>query len=88
MSPHVLVRVLADTGRGDPVIWSIEGNSPSVLARGGWTANTLRPGDKVSLAVHPSKSGGMEGLLADERELMVNGQPAKGVQWLVPLGGE
>jgi hypothetical protein len=42
----------------------------------------------VSLAIHPSKSGGMEGLLADERELIVNGQPAKGVQWLLPLGGE
>lgn len=88
MSSHVEVRVLADSGRGDAAIWSIEGNAPSVLARGGWTANTLRPGDQVSLAIHPSKSGGMEGLLADERELIVNGQPAKGVQWLVPLGGD
>lgn len=85
-SPHVQIEIVADGQRGDSGIWSIEGNAPSVLARGGWTSRSLRPGDKVSIAIHPSKSGAMEGLLADERELLVNGQPAKGLQWLVPLG--
>ena len=87
-SPHVQIEVLADGQRGDSGIWSIEGNAPSVLARGGWTSRSLRPGDKVSIAIHPSKSGTMEGLLADERELLVNGQPAKGLQWLTPLGAD
>src|SRR5579871_4682367 len=87
-SPHIFIGLLVNNGRGDPVLWSIEGNSPSVLARGGWTSNSLRPGDRVSIAVHPSKGGQMQGLLADEREVLVNGQPAKGLQWLVPLGSE
>jgi Family of unknown function (DUF6152) len=87
-SPHVQIEVVADGRRGDSGLWSIEGNAPSVLARGGWTSTSLRPGDKVSIAIHPSKSGSMQGLLADERELLVNGQPAKGLQWLVPLGAE
>jgi hypothetical protein len=87
-SPHVLIEVVTDGQRGDSGLWSIEGNAPSVLARGGWTSRSLRPGDKVSIAIHPSKNGSMQGLLADERELLVNGQPAKGVQWLVPLGAE
>ena len=84
-SPHVLIQVVAESGH-ESSLWSIEGNAPSVLARGGWTSMSLRPGDKVSIAVHPSKDGTMQGLLADERELLVNGQPAKGVQYLVPLG--
>jgi hypothetical protein len=87
-SPHIFIELLVNSGRGEPVVWSIEGNSPSVLARGGWTSNSLRPGDKVSIAVHPSKNGQMHGLLADEREVLVNGQPAKGLQWLLPLGSE
>jgi hypothetical protein len=87
-SPHVQIELVADGQRGDSGLWSIEGNAPSVLARGGWTSKSLRPGDKVSIAIHPSKSGAMQGLLADERELLVNGQPAKGLQWLVPLGAD
>ena len=87
-SPHVQIEVVSDGQRGDSAVWSIEANAPSVLARGGWTSRSLRPGDKVSIAIHPSKSGAMQGLLADEREMLVNGQPAKGLQWLVPLGAD
>ena len=38
-------------------VWSIEGMSPSYLARRGWTRKTLRPGDKVSITIHPMKDG-------------------------------
>jgi hypothetical protein len=86
-SPHVLIQVVPAIGR-ESGLWSIEGNAPSVLARGGWTSMSLRPGDKVSIAVHPSKDGTMQGLLADVRELLVNGQPAKGLQYLLPLGAD
>ncbi len=64
--------------------WQIEGSSPMVLARGGWTNMVLKPGDKVSLGIHPRKDGAAGGLLADEQQLVVNGQPAKGVLWMQP----
>ena len=86
-SPHVTIQVLSDN-RGGLVTWAIEGGSPTVLARGGWTSTVLKPGDKISLGVHPRKDGGAGGLLADERQLLVNGQPAKGVLWLQPPGEE
>jgi hypothetical protein len=86
-SPHVTIQVLTDN-RGGLVTWAIEGGSPTVLARGGWTSTVLKPGDKISLGVHPRKDGGAGGLLADERQLLVNGQPAKGVLWLQPPGEE
>jgi hypothetical protein len=85
-SPHVTIVVLADnTRRG---VLNIEGSSPVVLARGGWTSSLLKPGDKILLGVHPRKDGGAGGLLADEQQLLVNGQPPKGVLWLTPPGKE
>jgi hypothetical protein len=88
-SPHVVIRLLTGDGHGDPPMdWFIEGSAPTVLARGGWTVNSLKPGDKVSLGIHPSKNGGLQGLLADEQEVLVNGQPAKGLQWLIPTPAE
>lgn len=84
-SPHVTIQILAGN-RGALTTWAIEGSSPSVLARGGWTSTVLKPGDKVSLGIHPRKDGGAGGQLADEQQLLVNGQPAKGVLWLQPPG--
>lgn len=87
-SPHVMIAVLADTAKTGPVTWLIEGSSPTVLARGGWTSTLLRPGDRISLGIHPRKDGNAGGLLADEQQMLVNGQPAKGVLWLQTPGEE
>jgi hypothetical protein len=84
-SPHVSIQVLADNRRG-PMTWAIEGSSPAVLARGGWTSTVLRPGDKISLGIHPRKDGGAGGLLADERQMLVNGRPPQGLLWVQPAG--
>ena len=86
-SPHVSTQVLTDNRHG-PMTWAIEGGSPAVLARGGWTSTVLRPGDKISLGIHPRKDGGAGGLLADERQMLVNGRPPQGVLWLQPAGEE
>lgn len=87
-SPHISIQVLSARGKAGPVTWAVEGSSPTVLARGGWTSTLLRPGDKVSLGLHPRKDGSAGGLLADEQQLLVNGQPVKGVLWLTPPGKE
>jgi len=82
-SPHVSIQVLPDNA-SPAVPWFIEASSPSVLARGGWTSTLLKPGDKVSIGIHPRRDGAAGGLLADEQQLLVNGRPAKGVLWLQP----
>jgi hypothetical protein len=87
-APHVTIQVLSETGRNGPVTWSVEGSSPSVLARGGWTPMLLRPGDKISLGIHPRKDRAAGGLLADEQQVLVNGQPPKGVLGLHPPAEE
>ena len=83
-SPHVTIHVLADHAGGGFVTWVIEGSTPSVLARGGWTSSLLKPGDKISIGMHPRKDGAAGGLLADEQQMLINGQPPRGVLWLTP----
>ena len=87
-APHVSIVVLTDNPRGGLMTWQVEGSSPSVLARGGWTPGIMRPGDKIALGIHPRRDHATGGLLADELQILVNGQPPKGVLSLYPLKDE
>jgi hypothetical protein len=88
MAPHVTISISSPGARNNAVTWSVEGSSPAVLARGGWTSVLLRPGDKISIGIHPRKDRTAGGLLADEQQILVNGRPPKGVLSLYPLGDE
>ena len=87
MAPHVRISVSQGVS-SNAVTWSVEGSSPTVLARGGWTGALLRPGDKISVGIHPRKDRSAGGLLADEQQMLVNGRPPKGVLSLYPLADE
>ena len=54
-NPHVFIEVLVknDTGAADE--WSIEMTSPEHLSRAGWRPSTLKPGDAVTLNIHPMR---------------------------------
>jgi hypothetical protein len=88
MAPHVTISVLSEGRNNSAVTWSVEGSAPAVLARGGWTSALLRPGDKISVGIHPRKDRTAGGLLADEQQMLVNGRPPRGVLSLYPLGDE
>lgn len=62
-SPHCWLYVLATDERGQPVEWVFEGNSAGALARQGWKADSLKPGDKISITFRPMKDGSRAGLL-------------------------
>lgn len=65
-NPHTWVQLdVAASGR--TTTWSIEGRSPNVLARRGWNRLTLRPGDRVTLTVHPLKDGRPGGAIISVR---------------------
>lgn len=57
VNPHSWIQLLVAGDDGAVVEWSIEGRSPNVLARRGWTRGTLKPGDVVTLTIYPLKSG-------------------------------
>jgi Family of unknown function (DUF6152) len=85
-SPHVVIEVVKDNPAGGVSKWWIEGGAPTVLARGGWTSTLMKPGDRISVGVHPRKDGRPGGLLADEQELLINGHAPEGVLYLTPPG--
>jgi hypothetical protein len=71
-NPHIWVQVMAeDPATGKVVEWSVEGGSPNNLARKGWSRNSLKPGDKIVIVIHPLKNGEHGGSLV---KVTVNGQ--------------
>jgi Family of unknown function (DUF6152) len=62
-NPHMWIQIDVSDAKGVPVEWSIEGGSPNVLARQGWKSTSVKPGDKVTITIHPLKNGEAGGSL-------------------------
>ncbi len=60
-NPHMWIQLVTQGADGKPLEWSIEGNSPSVLARQGWTKRSLKIGDTITVTLHPLKDGSIGG---------------------------
>ncbi len=56
-NPHVFIELTAKSEGGADEAWSIEMTSPEHLARAGWRPGTLKPGDKLTLLIHPLIDG-------------------------------
>jgi Family of unknown function (DUF6152) len=64
-NPHCWIQVLGAAPSGSSAAqWGIEMGSPSQLFRSGWRPGTLKPGDRVTIVVHPAKNGTKNGLFA------------------------
>jgi len=62
-NPHVWLQVLLPDDRGGHTEWSIEAGAPGMLLRTGWKLNSLKPGDAVTIVMHPAKNGDHTGSL-------------------------
>jgi hypothetical protein len=61
-NPHVVVWVLVQPEGGGAVQeWSLETTSPGVLTRNGWTRQSLKAGDRVSVTFSPLRDGSRGG---------------------------
>ncbi|HEY5413141.1 MAG TPA: DUF6152 family protein [Caulobacteraceae bacterium] len=60
-NPHTWIWLETPAASGAAEQWGVEGMSPNFLERRGWSKNTLRRGDKVSVVIHPVKNGGHGG---------------------------
>ena len=63
INPHSWIQMIVTDASGNAVEWSVEMNSPSSLVRKGWKPKTLRPGDKISITLHPLRDGRSGGSL-------------------------
>jgi len=62
-NPHVWIRVMVLDATGEELEWGIEMASPAQQVRRGWSATTIKPGDKITVTVHPLKDGSRGGQL-------------------------
>jgi hypothetical protein len=62
-NPHVQIYLDVKDDKGKVVHWSVETYSPGKLVRAGWTKDSVKPGDQVSITLIPAKSGAPVGFL-------------------------
>jgi hypothetical protein len=73
-NPHSYVEFDVKGPDGQIVHWAAETNSPGILQTAGWSKNTLKAGDQVTLTVHPSKAGTPVGVVDRSKPVIVNGK--------------
>lgn len=74
-NPHSWLRmVVEDKATGKPVEWMLELGSPVQQERVGWTHDSLKPGDTVTVTMHPLKDGSRGGGLLSAK--LPNGKVA------------
>jgi hypothetical protein len=57
MNPHAYVWVDVKDESGKVTTYAFESLSPNALMRGGWTRNSLKPGDEVTVDGYLAKDG-------------------------------
>jgi hypothetical protein len=73
-NPHCYIALDVKGDNGQVVHWAGEMNSPGILQTAGWTKNTLKAGDEVTLTLHPSKAGTPVGEVDRSKPIIVNGK--------------
>jgi hypothetical protein len=61
-NPHTWIWLDVPNEQGGVDTWGFEGMSPNYLSRRGWTRNSLKPGDKVTITFRPMRDGEKGGM--------------------------
>ena len=76
LNPHCIITMETKDASGTTQRWQGELTSPNHLLRAGWTAESLKPGDQVTLTGWRAKSGSNSLWIT---KTVVNGQELKTV---------
>lgn len=57
VAPHTFIILEIKKQDGTTESWTLEGFSPSALARQGWSRTSLKPGDEIKVRISPLRSG-------------------------------
>lgn len=75
-NPHSVILLDVPDGKGGKVQYIVECNSPNVLMRSGWKANSVKGGDEISVEIYPLRDGRPGGLL--NKVILADGKSLKG----------
>ncbi len=56
-NPHTIISIATKDDQGNVEDWYAEMLPPTQMARAGWTKESIKPGDQVSLVGRPGKKG-------------------------------
>ncbi len=73
VNPHVQFFFDTKDDNGNVIHWNCEGTNPAMLTRAGWTKNTLKPGDQVTMMVHPNVDPNVH-VVSFVKVILANGQ--------------
>jgi Family of unknown function (DUF6152) len=62
-NPHSQFTFVQAGDHGELIRWNIITSSPAILKRFGWTQNSLKPGDRISVVCNPMTDGSHGGRL-------------------------
>jgi len=62
-NPHCYLQLLVPDAGGRQVEWSVETGTPALSTSLGWSKDSVKAGDKVTVVVSPLKDGGHAGTL-------------------------
>jgi hypothetical protein len=62
-NPHTWLVMVAQDARHKDVEWQVEGSSPTILHKYGATRDLIKAGDRITVVIHPLKSGANGGQL-------------------------
>ena len=75
-NPHCVLRLDVTDDRGQAVQWAAETENPSSMIHYGWTKQSMKPGDQVTVTVLPVKNGNPVGRILEV--VLPNGQRLAG----------
>ena len=74
-SPHVYILLDVKDQDGSSTIWILEGGSPSLLVREGWSGTIIKPGDELRMTINPLHSGAPGGAWQATKIKFKDGRP-------------
>jgi hypothetical protein len=61
VNPHAWLMILVTAPDGQEDVWSLEMGGTGGMQRRGWRPQTVKPGDKVTVRMHPLRDGSYGG---------------------------
>jgi hypothetical protein len=75
-NPHCELRFDVNNGKGNVQHWTVLALGPLMLSRYGWTKESLKMGQMVTVVFRPAKNGEMIGVL--DKVVLADGQELSG----------
>ena len=68
-NPHSWLHIVVKDDNGTESMWTLESNSTGQLTQSGWTRDSVKPGDVVTIVLNPLRDGTRGGRLEEIRHV-------------------